>query len=247
MERRQALAEGTNRAQTPTHRRPHSSLLMAHARPVRTPDPNHSIIAGALAAGILGLGLAPPAAQALVKGNAPPSDLRKAKAGGKPKTANMEDAMDLGRQKARCACLSGCHSRYRFTISINRFPGRWYIMLLTLAAPRRKLLYHRSRSSSTRATRTAALRRPRTVRHARPSSSELSHHRNQPHRHGNIQQATGTVTFWWAAAESCRTVSRAPSATGPCGWGSGVATGCRGRRRRSSASATGRTTTRTAT
>jgi hypothetical protein len=51
------------------------------------------------AASILGLGLAPRPAQALVKGNAPPADLRKGKAGAKPKAANVEDAREMGRQK----------------------------------------------------------------------------------------------------------------------------------------------------
>ena len=37
---------------------------------------------------------------ALVKGNAPPKDMRK-KSGGKPATANMDEAMELGRKKVR--------------------------------------------------------------------------------------------------------------------------------------------------
>lgn len=57
-------------------------------------------MAGALGLGLgLGLAAAPPMAQALVKGNAPPADLRRPKSGAKPKTANVEEAMELGRQK----------------------------------------------------------------------------------------------------------------------------------------------------
>lgn len=75
----------------------------------------HSIRAGALvAAGSIlgGLGLAQPEAQALVKGNAPPADLRKkGTAGGKPKAGNVEDARELGRKKVGgcgCGCRCGC-------------------------------------------------------------------------------------------------------------------------------------------
>jgi len=45
------------------------------------------------------LGFFPRPAQALVKGNAPPTDMRKAKAGSKPKTANVDEAREMGRQK----------------------------------------------------------------------------------------------------------------------------------------------------
>lgn len=56
-----------------------------------------ALVAGSILGGLL---LAPPDARALVKGNAPPANLRsKATAGGKPKAANVDDALELGRQK----------------------------------------------------------------------------------------------------------------------------------------------------
>lgn len=92
-------------------------FLVPHARGFQVPlrmsgqdgrfqrglERRQSLAQGAwVAGGILGsLSLAPPTAQALVKGNAPPPDLRKAKAGGKPKVGNMEEARELGRQKVR--------------------------------------------------------------------------------------------------------------------------------------------------
>lgn len=134
----------------------------------------HRRTAGALAAaGIVGLGLArPPVAQALVKGNAPPPDMRKAKMGEKPKAANMEDARALGRQKVRAGvrALGGGFDGWWMVVMramyvCRRLSGRGLLRLHYPVPAPRVCVYNRRRSSSTRATRAAATRRPRTVRH----------------------------------------------------------------------------------